>query len=331
MVIQEKILYTTILVLLFCLIVLSMMVGSVSLSVPEIWRALIHPDVSASTIIIHEIRVPRTILAILVGGTLGLSGAALQGLLRNPLAEPGLIGASSAAAFGAAAVFYFGLAAHSVFILPLAGMSGALIAVGILYLLGGRNASALGLILSGVAISAFASALTALAINFASSYYAALEITFWLLGSLADRSIDHVYISLPGIAIGCFLILTCRRSLTVLSLGEDTAQTLGVNLVKLKALLIVGIALSVGAAVSVSGAIGFVGLVVPHLLRPYVGYEPGRLLIISAIGGAALLLAADITVRFLSTGIEIKLGVLTALIGGPFFLVLLLQMRKRIQ
>ena len=142
---------------------------------------------------------------------------------------------------------------------------------------------------------------------------------------------DHVYISLPGMAIGFFLILSCRQSLTVLSLGEDTAQTLGVNLVKLKGLLIVGIALSVGAAVSVSGAIGFVGLVVPHLLRPYVGYEPGRLLIISAIGGAALILAADIAVRLLSTGIEIKLGVVTALIGAPFFLVLLLQMRKRIQ
>ena len=331
LVIREKILYTAILVFLFCLIVLSMMVGSVSLSGAEIWRAFIQPDVSASAIIVHEIRLPRTILAVLVGGTLGLSGAALQGLLRNPLAEPGLIGASSAAAFGASAVFYFGLAAHSFFLLPLAGMCGALTAVGILYLLGGRNASALGLILSGVAISAFASALTALTINFASSYYAALEITFWLLGSLADRSMDHVYISLPGMAIGFFLILSCRQSLTVLSLGEDTAQTLGVNLVKLKALLIVGIALSVGAAVSVSGAIGFVGLVVPHLLRPYVGYEPGRLLIISAIGGAALILAADIAVRLLSTGIEIKLGVVTALIGAPFFLVLLLQMRKRIQ
>ena len=281
-----------------------------------------------SSLIVVEIRIPRTILAITVGASLGLSGAALQGLLRNPLAEPGLIGAAPAASFGATLAFYFGLAAVSALAVPLLAMAGAAAAVVLLYALAGRDASMLSLVLAGVAVSSFAGALTALALNLAPSPYAALEIAYWLLGSLADRALADVYVALPLMALGWALLLTTGRALDALTLGEDAARSLGVDLGRLRLTLVVGIALAVGAAVSVSGAIGFVGLVVPHLLRPLVGHEPGRLLLPSAFGGAVLVLAADLIVRLVSTGIELKLGVVTALVGAPFFLSLVLSTRR---
>jgi iron complex transport system permease protein len=310
---------------------LSLLIGPAWLTPDAVWQALVAPDDAPAAIIVREIRLPRTLLAGLVGASLGLAGAALQGLLRNPLAEPGVIGASSSAALGAAVVFYFGLADGALAALPIAGMTGALIAVALLYLLAGRDASSLALILAGVAISTFTGALTALAINLASSAYAALEITFWLMGSLADRSFEHVAIAAPAMVAGWILMLSCGRALTALSLGEDTARTLGIGLRGVRARLVLGIALVVGAAVSVSGAIGFVGLVVPHLLRPFVGHEPGRLLGVSALGGAALVLAADIAVRLLSEGIEVRLGVVTALVGAPFFLALLIRSRRNLR
>ena len=281
-----------------------------------------------SGLVVTEIRVPRVVLAIAVGASLGLTGAALQGLLRNPLAEPGLIGAAPAASFGAALAFYFGLAGLSPFAVPLAAMAGAGTAVILLYALAGRDSSMLSLVLAGVAVSSFAGALTALALNLAPSPFAALEIAFWLLGSLADRTLTDVYVAAPLMALGWALVLTTGRALDALTLGEDAARSLGVDLGRLRLTLVVGIALAVGAAVSVSGAIGFVGLVVPHLLRRFVGYQPGRLLMPSALGGAVLMLAADLVVRLVSTGIELKLGVVTALVGAPFFLSLVLSTRR---
>ncbi len=289
------------------------------------------PTGAIGTIVLDQIRLPRTLLAIAVGATLGLSGAALQGLLRNPLAEPALIGASPAAAFGAALAFYFGLANVSPFALPLAGMAGAGASVAMLYALAGRETGMTGLILAGVAVSSFAGALTALALNLAPSPFAALEIAFWLLGSLADRSLADVYITVPLMACGWVLLLATGRALDALSLGEDAAASLGIDLARARLLLVTGIALAVGAAVSVSGAIGFVGLVVPHLLRPFVGHQPRRLLVPSALGGAVLVLAADICVRAVSTGVELKLGVVTALVGAPFFLALVLRMRREMR
>jgi iron complex transport system permease protein len=321
-------LYTGLALLVGLLFITSMFIGPSTLSINAVWAALVAPDQSPSAIIVNQIRLPRTILAALVGATLGLAGATLQGLLRNPLAEPGIIGASSGAALGASLVLYFGLAEISILALPIAGMIGALIAVAMLFLLAGRNASPLALILSGVAISSFASALTALAINLASSAYAALEITFWLMGSLTDRSMTHVALAAPAMGVGWVLMLSGARSLSILSLGEDTASSLGVSLNTLRVRLVLGIAIAVGAAVSISGAIGFVGLIVPHILRPFVGFEPGRLLGVSLLGGSALVIAADIAVRLLSTGIEIRLGVVTSLIGAPFFLFLLLKLRR---
>ena len=313
---------------LLVLMVFSLTVGELNISIISSLISISNDESTLEAIVFEEIRLPRTLLAVLIGASLGLSGAALQGMVRNPLAEPGVIGVSTSAALGAVIVFYFGLAAIFPMALPLGGIAGALLAVIFLYLLTGKNSSMLSLILAGVAISSLAAALTALALNLSPNPYASLEIFFWLMGSLADRSFTHVWLILTPTLLGWWLMLRGRRDLDVLSLGEDTAQSLGVNLQKLNQKIILGVALAVGSAVSVSGGIGFVGLVVPHLLRPYVGYQPGRLLISSALGGAILLLAADIVVRLLPTQQELKIGVLTALLGAPFFLHLILKSRR---
>lgn len=291
-------------------------------------RAVDAIDRDLARLILVDVRLPRALLGLFVGATLGLTGAALQGLLRNPLAEPGLIGASSGAALGAVLVFYFGFAAGSTLVVPVGGVAGALLALGVLYLLAGRNPSIVTIILAGVAISAFASALTSLALSFAASPYAIYEIIFWLLGSFTDRSMDQFRFAAPFMIVGCALVASTARGLDALTLGEDTAATLGIDQSKLKLRAILGTGLAVGAAVSVTGVIGFVGLVVPHLLRPFVGHEPGRLLLPSALGGAALTLAADLVVRLPALGPEPKLGVVTSLLGAPFFLWLILRARR---
>jgi iron complex transport system permease protein len=325
---QEKRLIIILMSALVVLFIVSLMVGDVNFNIINALKSLSNDDSTLESIILMDIRLPRTLLAVLIGASLGLSGAALQGMVRNPLAEPGIIGVSTSAALGAVIVFYFGLATAFPMALPLGGIVGALLAVIFLYALTRHNNSMLTLILAGVAVSSLSAALTALALNLSPNPYAALEIFFWLMGSLADRSFTHVWLILPTTLIGWWLILSTRHDLDVLSLGDDTAQSLGVQIQRLNKRIILGVALSVGAAVSVSGGIGFVGLVVPHVLRPYVGYQPGRLLICSALGGAVLLLAADITVRLLATQQELKIGVLTALLGAPFFLHLILKSKR---
>lgn len=279
-------------------------------------------------LILADLRLPRALMGVLTGFTLGLAGAALQGLLRNPLAEPGVIGVSSAAAFGAVLVFYSGLAGTFTLALPLGGIAGALVATVLLYALVGRGAGTTTLVLAGVAISAFAGALTALALNLSPNPYAVVEITFWLMGSLTDRSMDHVLLALPLMAIGWALLLSSARALDGLSLGDDTATSMGFDLKRLRLKLVTGTALSVGAAVAVTGAIGFIGLVVPHVLRPFVGHRPGRLLLASGFGGAVLLLLADIAVRLIAIQPELKLGVLTAVVGAPFLFSLIYRLRR---
>lgn len=284
------------------------------------------PDIAR--LVMMEVRLPRALLGLLVGATLGLCGAALQGLLRNPLAEPGLVGASSGAALGAVLVFYFGFATGTAMLVPVGGVLGALAALGILYLLAGRNPSIVTIILAGVAISAFCGALTSLALNLSPSPYAALEIVFWMLGSLTDRSMAQVWFVLPFMGVGWLLVASTWRALDALALGEDTAATLGFSMRSVTLRAILGTGLAVGAAVSVTGVIGFVGLVVPHLMRPLVGQRPASLLLPSALGGAALVLAADLVVRLPVNGPELKLGVVTALLGAPFFLWLILRARR---
>jgi len=306
----------------------SMLVGPAGLVPHTVLRALLDGDAGTAAVIVREIRLPRTLLAAAVGATLGLSGAALQGYLRNPLAEPGLIGVSGAAALGAVLTLYTGASAAFELALPLGGIAGAIAAVVLVLLLAGRNADTLTLILAGVAVTSLAAALTSLALNLAPSPYAALEIVFWLLGSLSGRSMNHLLLALPFMAAGWLLLASVGRALDALALGEDAAQSLGFHLRAVRLRLVFGTALSVGAATAVAGTIGFVGLVVPHALRPLVGHRPSALLPVSALGGALLVVLADVLVRTITPTSELKLGVVTALIGAPFFFTLVIRMRR---
>lgn len=277
-------------------------------------------------LLLTELRLPRIALGFLVGAALGLSGAALQGYFRNPLADPGVIGVSASAGLGAVAALYFGLASLSALILPVMAIAGAALGGTALLLIAGRGATATSLILSGVAVGALANALVALAMNFSPNPWALSEIAYWLMGSLRNSSWTEVRIALPLIAAGAAILLTTARDLHSLTIGEDGARALGVNLRGLQIRLIAGTALAVGAAVAVAGAIGFVGLVVPHLIRPRVQHEPSRLLLPSALGGGALLMTADAATRLVSgDGVPLYLGVMTAILGVPFFFHLIRQ------
>lgn len=251
----------------------------------------------------------------------------MQGFLRNPLAEPGLVGVSSTAALGAVLALQSGVAAAFALALPLAALAGAGVSVLLILLLAGPRGGALSLILAGIAISALAGALTSLVLNLSPNPFAAMEIVYWMMGSLADRSMEHVWLAAPFMVLGMAVLLATARNLDALTLGEDAAQSLGVDLNRLRLMVVLGTAAAVGASVAVAGAVGFVGLVIPHLLRPLVGGRPSLLLPASALGGAAMLLAADIAVRVIAPDQDLKLGVLTALVGAPFFLHLIWRLR----
>ncbi|MFT3759845.1 FecCD family ABC transporter permease [Thauera sp.] len=307
---------------------LSLMIGYVDLSPQRLIAGTLAGDLVPQRILL-DIRLPRTVLCLAVGAALGIAGAAMQGLLRNPLAEPGLLGISSGAALGAVLALYTGFADAFYLALPLAGFAGTIVAVAFIFALAGRHTGATTLVLAGVAVSSLCGALISLVLNWSPNPTAMSEIVFWMMGSLADRSSRDVGLALPFIAAGGALLLGCGRGLRALTLGEDTARSLGIDLSRLRFRILVGSAAAVGAAVSVSGAIGFIGLVAPHLMRPLAGGDPGRLLPLSALAGAVLLTLADIGVRLLhGGGPELKLGVLTALVGAPFFLVLILRTRR---
>ena len=313
--------------LVAALFLASLVTGPAGIGAGEGLAALVTGD-GAAGMVMREIRLPRAILGLAVGAALGLSGAAMQGFLRNPLAEPGLIGTSSAAALGAVIAIHTGLYAAFALALPLMALAGAAVAVGLILALAGPRGRALSLILAGIAISALMGALTALALNLAPSPYAATEIVFWMMGSLADRSMQHVWLALPFLGLGAALLAATGRGLDALTLGEDAAESLGVSLTALRLQIVFGTAALVGAATAVAGAVGFVGLVVPHLLRRAVGARPAALLPASALGGAAMLLAADIATRLVLPDRDLKLGVLTALVGAPFFLQLVRRMGR---
>ena len=300
-------------VLLAAIVLLSLLLGDGTVAPPD-W------------LILTRLRLPRTVLAALVGGGLGLAGAVLQGALRNPLADPGLLGITGTAGLGSVVVFYWGLAQGFPPALPAGGLAGA--AVGALALLGfaGRAASGPALILAGVAVSALSAALLALALTLAPNPFALAEITFWLLGGLQDRTLLHVALAAPPILLGMAILLRLGPALDALSLGEDTAASLGIPIGRTLRLAALGTALTAGAAAAVAGGIGFVGLVVPHLLRPLLGERPGALLPASVLTGAILLTAADMLVRvaplLLPLSQTLPLGVLTALLGAPFLVVI---------
>ncbi|WP_210496214.1 FecCD family ABC transporter permease [Microvirga antarctica] len=287
-------------------------------------------DLGNASIVVRDIRLPRTLLALTIGWTFGLTGAALQGLLRNPLADAAVFGAPQAAALGAVSMLYFGLVGALSFLLPVAAIAGALLSIALVVAVAGRQATIVVLVLAGLAVGSLAGAGTALAISLSPNPFAVTEIVFWLLGSFEDRSMVHVMLCVPFLFVASIALLTAGPGLRALALGEDTARSLGFAPSRLRLLIVGGAAIGTGAAVAVAGSIGFVGLVAPHLVRPFVGHDPARTLVPAGLAGAALLLAADAAVRLIPSTAEIKIGVLTALLGVPFFLFVIARRRAEL-
>jgi iron complex transport system permease protein len=311
------------------LAIASLAIGPAPIPVATAAKALLSDHGSAS-IIVREIRLPRMLLAILIGGALGIAGAALQGLLRNPLADASVFGAPQAAALGAVLVLYFGLAGALSWALPLAAILGALVSIALVVGVAGREGGTVVLVLAGLAIGSLAGAATSLAISLSPNPFAITEIVFWLLGSLEDRSMTHVLLAAPFLVLAGALLLSTGPALRALTLGEEAAASLGANVARTRLIVVVASAIAAGASVAVAGAIGFVGLVAPHLVRPFVGYDPARTLVPSALAGAALLLAADCAVRIIPSGVEVRIGVLTALLGVPVFLWIIARRRNEL-
>lgn len=299
-----------------------------SLLAGRVWIDPLHPAVANAAVILMDLRLPRALLALVVGAGLGVSGAAMQGYLRNPLADPGLFGIAPGAALGAVCAFFFGYAAQGV-LLPAFALVGAAGAMALLALIAGRTGGVALFTLAGMMIASLAGALTSLAISLSPNPFALSEIVTWLMGSLADRSWHDVAIAALPTALGLGLLARAGPSLDALTLGEAAARSLGVAPHRLLWLMVAGVGLVVGAGVAVAGIIGFVGLMVPHMVRPLTDRRPSSLLLPSALGGALLLLVADCACRVLPlAGGELRLGIALSLLGAPFFLALLLRMRK---
>jgi iron complex transport system permease protein len=279
-------------------------------------------------IIARELRLPRAGLAIVVGAALGASGAALQGLFRNPLAEPGVTGVTSSAGLGAVLAIYFGLTAASAVVLPIFAIAGALASAGILYALSRRGVGAVALVLAGVAIASLTTSLTALTLSFAPNPYAMADMVTWMLGSLKDRTLNDLYYATPLVVAGIALLLTASRGLDALTLGEDAAASLGIDVGSVRGRVVLGVALATGAATAAAGAVSFVGMVVPHVLRRFYGYEPSKLILPSALGGAVLVTVADVAIRLIAPDGQLLLGVVTAMLGAPFFFWLILRLGR---
>jgi iron complex transport system permease protein len=280
-----------------------------------------------ATAILAELRLPRAALALTIGAGLGASGAAMQGYLRNPLADPGLFGIAPGAALGAVASLWFGLAA-SPYLLPLFALAGAAGAMALLAAIAGRTGGIALFTLAGMMIASLAGALTSFAISLAPNAFAMSEIITWLMGALTDRSWDDVWVAAPLTLAGISCLLVAARGLDALVLGEVAARSLGMDPPRLQFWLIAGVGLTVGSGVAVAGIVGFVGLIVPHLVRPFTDRRPSQLLLPSALAGALLVLVADSLCRVLPLVTELRLGIALSLVGAPFFLWLLLRMRR---
>ena len=310
-------------VLLACIVVallLSISLGSVPLPPERVLRALAFNSTAGDQLVVWQIRLPRALAAAVVGAALGMSGAALQGLLRNPLAEPGILGVSATAALFATFVIYFGLATAGPWILPLAAVAGALMATLIVAIAAIRTRSVVTLILIGVGLSSFSGAIMALLMNLAPNPFSLSDLVNWTLGTVDNRSFVDLAFSVPLMGLGAAILLLSRRGLSALALGDEAAEGLGLDLRHQRLAVIVGAGLATGAAVALAGAIGFVGIVAPHVLRPFLRYDPARLLVPSALLGALILMLADIGVRVMPTDTELKLGVVAALLGAPVFI-----------
>lgn len=303
------------------------LVGSTTMGWERVLAALAGAGSAGDRVVVWEIRLPRALAALLVGAALGASGAALQGLLRNPLAEPGVLGVSATAALAATSVIFFGLVAVSPLLLPLAAIAGALAATALLTAAALRIGSAVTLILIGVGLSSFAAAMVSLLMNLAPNPFSLADMLDWMLGTVAHRSFADLALAVPFLAAGLALLLAARRALTALALGEEAAAGLGVDLARSRLLVVAGAGLATGAAVALAGAIGFVGIVAPHLVRPFVDHDPARTVVPAALLAGLILVLADIGVRIAPTAAELKLGVVAAIIGAPVFIWIASQRR----
>ncbi len=279
----------------------------------------------ATHTIVWDIRLPRALTAWFAGAALGLAGAALQGLLRNPLADAGVLGLSGFAALGAVIAFAFGFAALA----PVMSVVFALAAAALVTTLGWASRGPASLVLIGVGLSSFAGGLIALALNLAPNPGALADLVNWTLGSVEGRSMEHVALAAMLLVAGAALIFTAARGLQALTLGEEAAAAIGANLPRTRTLVVLGAAACTGGAPAVAGVIGFVGIAAPHLVRALAGHDPARLLLPSALVGGALLVCADIVVRALPTDSELKLGVAAALIGGPIFALIAARLASK--
>ena len=327
MALNRPLLITGSMALLLLVSWVSLTLGTANLSAAEVWSGLTGSGEDAVTIIVRELRLPRLILGLMAGATLGVTGAALQGLLRNPLADPGVIGVTSAAGLGAVIAIYFGLAATHALAVPLLSMAMAGLATLILFFLALRDASALTLILAGVGISSLATAFISLVLNFAPTPGSLQDMVMWILGSLDNRTTTDLALAGPFVILGWLMLVGTGRGLDALSLGEDAARSLGVNLRRLQLQIILATACSVGAVISVCGNIGFIGLIVPHMVRAFMGHAPGRIMLPSALLGGSILLLADMVTRLGTLYGPLRLGVVTAIIGAPVFLLIVYRTR----
>lgn len=303
------------------------LLGSTPLPLDRLLAAFLGGGEPGDRLVVWAIRLPRALAAFLAGAALGLSGAALQGLLRNPLAEPGVLGVSASASLTATFSIYYGLVAVSAWILPLAAIVGALAATALLALAAIRTRSVVTLILIGVGLSSFASALMSLIMNLAPNPFSLSDMISWTLGSVANRSFEDIGFALPFLAAGSLVLLATGRGLAALTLGEEAASGVGLDLRRQRLFTVLGAGLATGGSVALAGAIGFVGIVAPHLLRPLVGHDPARALVPSALLAGLILVLADIGVRLIPTGSELKLGVVAALVGAPVFVWIAMQRR----
>jgi iron complex transport system permease protein len=298
----------------------SALAGTAPLALSDTLSALAGQGTAAARTIVWEIRLPRALAAFGCGAALGLAGAAMQGLLQNPLAEPGVLGVSAFSALGAVAAIFFGFAAAGSFGVPIAAIAGAGVATAILIFAAGRGTSTVTLLLIGIGLSSLAGALMALTLNLAPNPGSLADLVNWTLGSVANRGWPDLAFALPGWLAGAVLILMAGPGLRALSLGDETALTLGADPRRLRLLVILGTALLAGSSIAIAGTIGFVGIVAPHLVRPWVAHDPRRLLIPSALLAGAILMAADLLIRTAPIDRELRLGVVAALIGAPVFI-----------
>lgn len=301
------------------LMLAAIMLGSTPLGTRHILQALMGQGSPGDAIVLWEIRLPRAVAAYAVGAALGLSGAALQGLLRNPLAEPGVLGVSASASLFATFTLYFGFSAISSLVLPLAAIAGALVATSFLAVVALRVNSVIALILIGVGISSFSGALMTLLMNLAPNPFSLSDMINWMMGTVANRSFEDILFAAPFLILGAVLILSSGRDLSAFTLGEEAASGIGVSLTTVRMKIVFGTGFCTGAAVAIAGAVGFVGIVAPHLVRPHVDHEPSATLLPSALLGGVILVAADIFIRVAPTTAELKLGVVAALLGAPIF------------